>query len=171
MMTRISILLLVLLTGCATRTWTEATDVTRPTGPTRDVVEHRPQEGDYFEVRSDVEPDGFTHRDTYIADETGRIEIELLAPALQCLHYAHDVKLDLWSFAEEKIVYARILDATAAREVIREYSVQARLGATVLLRQRAADLLDKLIDASADQVLREQLDAIRVKLQLRPSWE
>jgi hypothetical protein len=171
MMTRTSILLLVLLTGCASRTWTEATDVTRPTGAQREVVEDRPQAGDYFEVRTDVESGGFTHRDTYTADEAGRIDIELLAPALQCLHYAHDVKLDLWSFAEEKIVYTRVLDATAAREVVREYSVQARLGATIRLRPAVADLLDKLIETSADQPLREQLDAIRVKLQLRPSWE
>jgi hypothetical protein len=170
-MKKTSLLLLVLLTGCASRTWTEATDVTRPAGPPREIVEHRPKAGEFFEVRSDVEMDGFTHRDTYTADETGRIEIELLAPALQCLHYAHDVKLDLWSFAEEKLVYTRVLDATAAREVVREYSVQARLGATVLLRQGAANLMDKLIEASADQALREQLDAIRVKLKLRPSWE
>jgi hypothetical protein len=171
-MTNSSLLLLVvLLTGCASRTWTEQTDTTRASGPTRDVVEDRPKAGQFFEVRTDVEVDGFNHHDTYTADETGRIDIELLAPALQCLHYAHDVKLDLWSFTEEKIVYSRIVDATAAHEVIREYSIQARLGAKLLLRQAAADILDKLIDSTTDEALQEQLDAIRVKVQLRPSWE
>jgi hypothetical protein len=170
-MKKISLLLLILLTGCASRTWTETTDTTRPTGPTREVVEHRPQTGDYFELRTEVEVDGFTHRDTYSPDENGRIEIELLTPALQCLHYDHTVHIELWSLEEGKIVYTRNLDTAAAREVIREYSVQAKLGATIRMREAAANVLDKLIDTTPEQEVRDQLDQIRVKIQLRPSWE
>lgn len=168
---KISLLILLLLSGCATRTWTEATDVTRATGPTREVVEQRPQTGKYFELRTETEVDGFTHRESLSPDEGGRVNIELLAPALQCLHYNHLVKLELWSLDEGKVVYTRNLDADAAREVIREYSVQAKLGAEISLRRAAADVLDKVIDATPAQDFREQLDAIRVKVKLRPSWE
>lgn len=166
-----SLLLLLMLSGCASRTWIEETETTRTTGPTREVVEHRPKAGEFFEVRTDLEVDGFTHQDTYTADETGRIDIELLTPALQCLHYNHDVKLELLSLAEERVVYSRMLDAAAAREAIREYSIQAKLGATVLLRESGANLLDKLIESVTDEAIREQLDQIRVKVKLRPSWE
>jgi hypothetical protein len=162
---------MLFLSGCATRTWTETTDVSRPTGPMREVIEQRPQAGDYFELRTDVEVDSFTHRETYIPDENGRFDVELLTPALQCLHYDHTLRIEIWSLADEKTVYTRNLDKAAAREVIREYSVQAKLGATVRLREAAANVLDKLIDATPDQEVREQLDQIRVKVQLRPSWE
>lgn len=170
-MMKTSLLLCLLLCGCATRSWTEATDEYRATGPSNEVVEERAVAGEFYELRTDLETDGFHIAETVNTDDAGRVQIDLLPPALQCLHYGHDVKLELYSFEEEKVVYTRTLTAEESRGVIREYSVQAKLGAEVRLRKRAADLLDKLIESTDDRELREQLDVIRNKVKLRLEWE
>ncbi|MCB9934222.1 MAG: hypothetical protein H6840_00890 [Planctomycetes bacterium] len=166
-----SLLLCLLLCGCASRSWTEATDDVRPTGAPREVIEDRPLAGEFFELRTDLEADGFHIAENVNTDDAGRVQIDLLPPALQCLHYGHDVKLELYSFEEEKVVYTRTLTAEESRGVIRECSVQAKLGAELRLRRRSADQLDKLIEANGDLELREQLEAIRNKVKLRLEWE
>lgn len=171
MMKKTSLLLCLLLCGCATRSWTEATEKYRVTGLSNEVVEERAVAGEFFELRTDLEADGFQIAENVNTDDNGRVEIDLLPPALQCLHYGHDVKLELYSFGEEKVVYSRLLTADESRNVIREWSVQARLGAEVRLRLKWADLLDKLIQSTSDRELREQLDAIRNKVKLRLEWE
>lgn len=171
MMMKISLLLCLLLCGCATRSWTEATDQYRTTGLSNEVVEDRAVAGEFYELRTPMETDGFHIVESVNTDDTGRMQIDLLPPALQCLHYGHDVNLELYSFEEEKVVYTRTLTTEESRGVIREQSVQAKLGAEIRLRKRAADLLDKLIQSTSDRELREQLDAIRNKVKLRLEWE
>ncbi|MEZ5991052.1 MAG: hypothetical protein R3E76_01685 [Planctomycetota bacterium] len=164
-------LALWLLTGCASRTWIETTETTRATGPTTESVENRRLSNEYFELRTDLEPDGFTINETLTADDEGRIVIDLLAPALQCLHYGHDVQLELWSYDDTSPVYTRALTAEQSRDVIREISVQTKLGEEILLRRKSASMLDRVIDAAPDQELRDQLEAIRLKLKIRLAWE
>lgn len=171
MMKKTSLLLCLLLCGCATRSWTEATEKYRVTGLSNEVVEERAVAGEFFELRTDLEADGFHIAENVNTDDNGRVQIDLLPPALQCLHYGHDVKLELYSFEEEKVVYTRALTAEESRGAIRECSVQAKLGAEIRLRRRSADQLDKLIEANGDPELRDQLEAIRNKVKLRLEWE
>lgn len=165
------LLLLCFLAGCSTRTWVEATDTTRATGPTQETVTDRPLAGEYFELRTNLEPDGYTITESLPANDEGQIVIDLLPPAVQCLHYKHPVDIELWSYEQDQAVYTRTLNDTQARDVVREWSVQARLGQEILLRRATASMLDKLVDATTDQELRDQLEAIRVKVKIRLAWE
>lgn len=165
------LLLLVLVSGCATRTWTEQTDIVRPAGETTERTENRLLAEEYFELRTATETDGYVFEDTVYTDADGNLNINLLPAALQALTYAHDVTLELYSFREDKIVWSRTVTLDDARGIVREWSVQAGLGAEVRLRNRQADLLDRAIERVTEPMLRDNLETIRLKVTIRPDWE
>ena len=171
MRTSALVLSLCLLSGCVTRTWTETTETTRPTGPTKEVVEDRPIGDEYFELKTNTEADGYSISENLNSDEQGRIVIDLVAPALQCLFYKHDVKLELGLYEKEEMIYTRMLTAAERETVLRETGVQAKLGQAIPLRREAADMLDKLIDSTGDKPLRDQLEQIRAKVKIKLAWE
>ncbi|MCB9893814.1 MAG: hypothetical protein H6839_05175 [Planctomycetes bacterium] len=166
-----SLLLILLLAGCTTRTWTETTDTTRPVGPTTESVKTLPVADEFVQLRTDTEKDSFTIREDFTTDAGGKLEIELLSPALQCLMYGHDLTMQLWSYTQEKVIYSRDMTAAEAADVVKEWSVQAKLGTEVALRRRVAKLLDDLIEQTGDKTMRDQLDAIRANVRIRLEWE
>ncbi|MCA8915913.1 MAG: hypothetical protein KDB90_10920 [Planctomycetes bacterium] len=166
-----SLLLILLLAGCTTRTWTETTETTRPVGPTTESVKTMPVADEFVQLRTDTEKDSFTVREDFTTNADGKLEIELLTPALQCLMYGHDITMQLWSYTQEKVIYSRNLNEADAVDVVREWSVQARLGTEVPLRGRVAKILDELIEKTEDKAVRDQLDAIRTKVRIRLEWE
>lgn len=165
-----SLLLILLLAGCTTRTWTETTDTTRPVGPTTESVKTLPVADEFVQLRTDTEKDSFTIREDFTTDAGGKLEIELLSPALQCLMYGHDLTMQLWSYTQEKVIYSRDMTAAEAADVVKEWSVQAKLGTEVALRRRVAKLLDDLIEQTGDKTMRDQLDAIRANVRIRLEW-
>lgn len=164
-------MLILVLAGCSTRTWTETTETTRPVGPPTESVQTRPVADEFVQLRTDTEKDSFTVREDYTTDDDGKIEVELLTPALQCLRYGHDLTIQLWSYTQERVVYTRTMTTEDAAGVVKEWSVQARLGTEVPLRKKVAALLDLLIEETGDKILRDQLDAIRAKVTIRLEWE
>ena len=171
MKTTSSLLLILVLAGCSTRTWTETTETTRQVGTPTESVRTRAVADEFVQLRTDTEADSFTIREDFTTNADGKLEIELLTPALQCLRYGHDVTIDLWSYAEERVIYTRKMTSADAADVVKEWSVQARLGSEVPLRSRVAKLLDLLIEQTGDKLLRDQLDAIRTKVRIRLAWE
>ena len=168
-----SLLLMLLLTlpGCATRVWTETTETFRPTGPTTEQVENRVLAEEYFELRTGAEVDGYAFSDTLHSTDSGDLNINLLPPALQALTYGHDVTLELYSFTEDQVVWSRAVTQENARDIVREWSVQANLGAEVRLRNKQADLLDRAIERIVEPEVRNNLESIRLKVTIRPDWE
>lgn len=166
-----SLILLMMLSACATRTWTERTDETRAVGPTKQVVENRTLTDEYFDARTNLEADGYQWVDDVNTDSEGKIEIDLLPAALQCLAYDHDVKIELWSYSSNNVDYTRNINAEFAKTVIREWSVQANLGASVPLRRAEDDLLKKLISATASGEVKQHLRDIKKQVTIRFDWE
>ena len=162
---------MLILGGCASRTWTESTETTRPVGATTEAIETRPLADEFMRLATNVEEDGFTVNEDVSTNSDGKVEIELLTPALQCLKYEHDISIELWSYNTEEVVYSHVVKTDEARNIVREWSVQARLGGEVRLRRNAADLLDRLIDATPEKELRDQLEEIRSKVSIRLQWE
>jgi hypothetical protein len=171
MMKNSLLLLLLLLTGCATRTWTETTETVRPAGTPTERTEDRVLADEYFELRTGAEGDGYEYVETLSTDDEGRMRLSLLPPALQAISYNQDVELTLFSFSEDAIVWTRTVTLAQAREAVREWSVQAKLGQQIRLRRKQADLLDRAIEATTEPELRDQLESIRLRIVLRPDWE
>lgn len=170
-MNKCPLLLILLLTGCATSVWTETTETTRPVGQPREVIEDRPLANRYLELRTSEEADGFYCAETVNTDDRGRVNLDLLPAALQCLHYRHDVQIELRAFGDNEVVYQRTMTADAARDVVREWAVQAKLGAEIPMRQASMKLLEFVIEAAPEREFRELLDAIRERAKLRLDWE
>lgn len=165
------ILLLITLPGCASRVWTEETDVTRPTGPVTERTENVVLAEEFFGLRTAAEVDGYLLDETVNTDDEGNLTIDLLPPALQALTYGHNVTVELYSFREEKVAWSRTISDEEARRIVREWSVQAELGAEVRLRKKQADLLDRAIETILEPEVRDNLESIRLKVTIRPDWE
>ena len=165
------LLLALLLSGCATRVWTEQTEVVRPVGPTTESTKNQTLADEFFELRTAAEVDGYALAETMYTDDAGELDINLLLPALQALTYAHDVTLELFSYTDDKIVWSRVITDQRAREIVREWGVQAELGSEVRIRKKQADLLDRAIEKVLEPEVRNNLESIRLKVTIRPDWE
>jgi hypothetical protein len=170
-MKRTSLVLLLLLGGCASRSWTERTETTRPVGETSQRVEQRALTEEFYEARTGMESDGYQWVEDVNTDDEGEIEINLLPAALQCLYYGRDVTIELYSYTSNDIEYTRRVNADFAANVINEWSVQANLGAEVPLKRAQADLLDKLVNTTKSTDIKQQLQDIRRKVTIRFDWE
>lgn len=173
-MTKTSLLILplaLLTAGCATRTWTERTDETRPVGETRVTVENRALTDEYYEARTGMESDGFQWLENVNTDDAGEIQFSLLPAAVQCLYYGHDVRVELWSFASNRVEHTYTVTPEVAARVINEWSVQANLGADVPVKRATADLIGKLIGTTASSTIKQQLRDIRRRVTIRFDWE
>ena len=165
------LMLLLILPGCATRVWTETTETFRATGPTTEQVEDRILTEEFFELRTATEVDGYNFSDTLHSTDTGDLNINLLPPALQALTYDHEVTLELYSYTDDLVVWSRVVTQENALDIVREWSVQANLGAEVRLRNKQADLLDRAIERIVEPEVRDNLESIRLKVTIRPDWE
>lgn len=165
------ILCMLLLSGCATRVWTEQTDITRPVGQTTERVENRTLGDEFFELRTAAEVDGYAFSENVNTDADGNLTINLLPMALQALTYGHNVTVELLSFREEKVVWTRVISDEDARRIVREWSVQAELGSEIRLRKKQADLLDRAIEKIVEPEVRDDLESIRLKVTIRPDWD
>ena len=68
-----SLLLILLLAGCTTRTWTETTETTRPVGPTTESVKTMPVADEFVQLRTDTEKDSFTVREDFTTNADGAL--------------------------------------------------------------------------------------------------
>jgi hypothetical protein len=169
-MTRCTALLAAILCGCTTITTTEQTETTRPAGAATSRHYDKPAAGDILEFRTAREPDGFEFFRSAPADEQGSATVTLLPAALQCLVYKHDVKLKVYSLAQDGDVHTETIDAERARRIVEEWLVQARLGAAVPLRKSEQALLRRAIEASADAPLVDALTEIEKHVETLPDW-
>lgn len=163
--------LLLLLSGCAVRSWTERTEQTMPVDTIHETRIDKPLAGEFYEYETAAEPDGFQFKGMLQADAQGRIKVELLVPSVQCIGYGHPVTLNVWSYEEEKVVHTVVIDDEAARKHIEEWRINATLGAPVRLSPTQAQLIDRLIKNLADAPLVEKLRVIRDKAQVKEEWE
>lgn len=170
-MTRISLLMLVLASGCASHSWTEQTDEWRAVGPAEAAVEIHAVSELWLKMTSGMEEDGFRITERLRSDEAGEVRINLLPAALQALAYGHDVVLEFRRFEDDQLVHSAIIDAAGARSAIAEWRVQARLGAKPRLRAAEERLLDKIEATSGDAELRAMLREIKPAIQRRMDWE
>ena len=162
--------ILLCVPACTTNTWSARTDTLRATGPEQRRTESRPLALAAMNYATQREDDGFRVEGVEHADEEGRANIELLAPALQCLFYGHAVELRVWTEDERKPCHMQLIDSTEARRLAGEARVRARLGQVVLLREREIKLLAALRKASTDPELQQWLAEIAPRVQERPVW-
>jgi hypothetical protein len=170
-MKRISLLLLLLATGCGTRTWVETTDQWRPLGPSEQRTEDRGIPEQWLNLTGPQEKDGFQIKELVRTDDSGEAEVSLLPAALQVLAYAHDVSLSATRYEDAKEVFATAIDARGAREIVSEWQAQVRLGANPRLRKAEIGLLDRVLNSSGDAQLLEALREIRPAVRVRQEWE
>jgi hypothetical protein len=166
----LAVLTALLLAGCATRSWTETTDVTRAAGPTREAVVDKPLAEHMLLARTGQETDGFRVDRRLFTDDNGVARLPLLAAALQCLAYGHEVRLVILQPEGERELHAERINAQRARDIIEQWRVQARLGSSVPLRASEARLLDRVAAAETPEVA-AALAEIKPRLDIRPDWE
>lgn len=170
-MTRISLLLLVLASGCASHTWTEQTDTWRALGEPEQAVETHGVEDLWLRATTPLEEDGFQITERLRTGEAGEVRISLLPAALQALAYGHAVTLEFRRLEDDELVHSSVIDAEAARAVVAEWRVQVRLGAKPRLRATEERLMERIEAASGDAELRAMLREIKPAVQRRMDWE
>jgi hypothetical protein len=163
-------LALLLLAGCSTSYWTERTNVTRELGPEHAVVRNQPLADAWYEMVTDSEADGFEIRERLSTDTDGRLRVSLLPVALQALAYQGDVVMRFYELGSRPEAYTSTLTVEQAREVIREWQVQVRLGSRAGMRRNAAELMDSLIATGTDADLVTALREIRGRRDVLPAW-
>lgn len=162
---------LLLLAGCATREWTERTEETIPVGVVQEKRADKALAGEFFEYETATELDGFQYKGMAQTDAQGRVRVDLLVPAVQCIAYAHPVTVNLWSYEEEKVVHSIVIDDEAARKQIDEWRINVTLGAPLRITPVHAQLIDRIIQDSGDAPLVEKLRTIRAKATVKEEWE
>lgn len=170
-MKRISLLLLLLATGCGTRTWVETTDQWRPVGPSEQRTEDRSIPDQWLNITGPLEEDGFQIKELVRTNDAGEAEFSLLPAALQVLAYGQEISLVATKYEGTEQVFATTVDARGANEVITEWQAQVRLGANPKLRKPEIELLDRLLQGSGDAQLVEALRQIKPAVRVRQEWE
>jgi hypothetical protein len=170
-MKRISLLLMLLATGCGTRTWVETTDQWRPVGQPEQRVVDQGIPDQWLNLTGPQEEDGFQIKELIRTDDAGEAEFSLLPAALQVLAYGHEVVLTATRYEDAVEVFATTIDAPGANEVVKEWHAQVRLGANPKLRKAEIGLLDRLLESSEDAQLVEALREIRPAVRIRQEWE
>lgn len=163
--------LLLLAAGCTTTSWTENTDVVRPTGPAVERTIDKPLAQELLEIRTGQEADGFRIERQMFTGDNGVARFSMLPPALQCLAYGHDVKLTVWSYSREAEIHAEVVTTQRALATVEEWRVQAKLGTRVPLRAAEAALLDRLVETHSNADLVGALQEIKPKVEVRADWE
>jgi hypothetical protein len=163
--------LAVLLTACASQSWTQETDTTRPAGVAREHTLVTPADGEFFELRTRREHDGYEFRRRVQADREGRLTLSFLPAALQGLYYGAPLTIEVRDGAGGPVIYTRTLDEAACRDVVRQWHAQARLGARPALHHPQVDLLERLARQAQDRELTGQLTEIRRVLRVLEPYE
>jgi hypothetical protein len=159
----------LVVSGCATATWTDRTETTRPLAPAEVRHERAAIADHWHEMVTDAEEDGFEIRHRLQTSERGRMRVNLLPVALQSIAYGGDVTM---RFYDESVteVHASTLTLEEAYDVIAEWRVQVTLGAKPELRRAVIGLMNELIRESPDHDLVQDLRKIRENTQVRPEW-
>jgi len=161
----------ILLAGCTTTVHTERTDTVevqaKPT--TREVDQPLTQQVLVFSTPK--EADGFFFERSILTDAEGRAHATLLPAALQCLVYGHAVMVSVYSTDQDQEVSRESVTPDRALEILQEWQVQTRLGATARLRGGEIALLDRAIESLADAEAVTKLRDIRTRVELQPDWE
>jgi hypothetical protein len=160
----------LLLAGCSTSYWTERTRVTREVGPAQTGERRQLMADEWFEMVTDREADGFEIRERQPTDSDGRWRVSLLPVALQALYYEGDVVMRFYPQGSSREAHTSTLTVEQAREVVRDWQVQVRLGSRAPMRRAAADLMDGLMETSADEELVAALREIRGRRDVLPAW-
>ncbi len=164
-------LVLLLTTGCATRTWVEPTDQWRSVGEAEQRVEVRGIEDRWFDVTSAPEPDGFSVKEMLRTGPSGEASFSLLPAALQALAYGHTVTLSFVEHGYTEAAYTTDLSVADAGKIVDDWRAQVRLGAKPKLRRAEIRLLSELIEGSADAAMVEALKEIGEATTERMPWE
>jgi hypothetical protein len=167
----ILIILLALLAGCSTTVTTQRTDTVQAVGAPSSRELDQPLTQQVLLFSTAKEPDGFFFERRILTDTEGRARVTLLPAALQCLVYGHAVLVSVWAPDQDREVSSESVTPDRALEIVQEWHVQTRLGATARLRGGEIELLDRAIESVADAGVVAKLRDIAQRVELQPDWE